>query len=298
MKFLKLIGFGNLLLLAFSQFIFKYGFLDYQPELVLALNDGKYALLVLACISIAAGGFFINATAGIGKTPNANMSEAKIYNIYIAFNLIGLGLGYYIADYIGRPSFMGIFVVAAATMYIYANSLKQTLLIGNVLLAIISALSIVVIGIFTLYPVISSYNQSQMAIIFSLMLDYSLFAFMMVFVITLLNDIKNTDQDYNEGLNTLPIVIGKQRAAKVAFAFGIITAGLILYYINAYLKELLWAMGYILLFVLGPLVYFLINIWSAKTRKDYTILEIVLSALLFCTALSVAVITFNIKYNA
>ena len=298
MKFLKLIGFGNLLLLAFAQFIFKYGFLDYQSELVLALNDGKYALLVLACVSIAAGGFFINATAGIGKEPNANMSEAKIYNIYIAFNLVGLGLGYYIADYIGRPSFMGIFVVAAATMYIYANSLKQTLLIGNVLLAIISALSIVVIGIFTLYPVISSYNQSQMATIFSLMLDYSLFTFMMVFIITLLNDIKNTDQDYNEGLNTLPIAIGKQRAAKVAFAFGIITAGMILYYINAYLKELLWAMGYILLFVLGPLVYFLINIWSAKTRKDYTILEIVLSAMLFCTALSVAVITFNIKYNA
>lgn len=298
MKFLKLIGFGNLLLLAFAQFIFKYGFLDYQSELVLALNDGKYALLVLACVSIAAGGFFINATAGIGKAPTANMSEAKVYNIYIAFNLIGLGLGYYIADYIGRPSFMGIFVVAAATMYIYANSLKQTLLIGNVLLAIISALSIVVIGIFTLYPVISSYNQSQMATIFSLMLDYSLFTFMMVFIITLLNDIKNTDQDYNEGLNTLPIAIGKQRTAKVAFAFGIITAGMILYYINAYLKELLWAMGYILLFVLGPLVYFLINIWSAKTRKDYTILEIVLSAMLFCTALSVAVITFNIKYNA
>src|SRR5688500_2716085 len=101
MKFLKLIGFGNLLLLAFAQFIFKYGFLDYQEGLTLSLNDTNYMLLVMASIMIAAGGFLINNITAHG-TERYGLSESAAYYIYGGLTIGGLIAGYYLSDLIGR----------------------------------------------------------------------------------------------------------------------------------------------------------------------------------------------------
>ncbi len=298
MKFLKLIGFGNLLLLAFAQLILKYGLLDYQEGLPMSLNDSNYLLLVAASVLIAAGGFLITNITAHGSE-RYGLSESAAYYIYGGFTITGLVIGYYLADLIGRPSFMIAFAIAVGTLYFYSTNLRESLLLGNVVIAFVMGLSIIIIGVFALYPVVSSKIETQqLRLLFRIIVDYSIFAVVLGFITTLLNDLKNTDADYNEGLNTLPIAIGKKRAVKVTFALGIIAAGLIVYYINANLKELLWAMGYLLLFILGPILYVLINLWSAKTSKDFATLELVLKAVLFCTALSAAVITFNIKYNA
>ena len=55
MKFLKLIRYQNLLMIALMQLIFKYGFLDLQ-NIPLALNDWQYLLLILTTVLLAAGG--------------------------------------------------------------------------------------------------------------------------------------------------------------------------------------------------------------------------------------------------
>ena len=60
MKYLKLIRYQNLLLLAFMQLLFRYGFLKFQNNIVLSLSDWQYGLLVLATILIAAAGYIIN----------------------------------------------------------------------------------------------------------------------------------------------------------------------------------------------------------------------------------------------
>jgi 4-hydroxybenzoate polyprenyltransferase len=52
MKYLKLIRYQNLLILAFMQLIFRYGFLKLQ-NIPLALTDWQYLLLVLSTVLIA-----------------------------------------------------------------------------------------------------------------------------------------------------------------------------------------------------------------------------------------------------
>lgn len=298
MKFLKLIGFGHLLLIAFAQFIFKYGFLDYQEGLILSLSDLHYNLLVLSTVMIAAGGFLINNTVAYGSEV-FGVKESIAYYIYGALTIGGLIAGYYLSDHIGRPSFMIAFAIAAGTLYFYATNLRESLLLGNIVIAFLIGLSIVIVGIFSLYPVVGgSVAMAQLSMLFRVVIDYAVFGIVLGFLTTLISDLKNTDLDYNEGLNTLPIAIGKDRAAKVAFGVGLLVVALILYYINANLKGLVWAMGYLLLFVLGPIAYCLINLWSAKTSKDFAVLEVVLKGVLFFAALSIAVITFNMNYNA
>jgi len=298
MKFLKLIGFENLIILAFAQFIFKYGFLNQQPGLNLSLSSTNYILLVFASVLIAAGGFLINNITANGSA-QYGLSESAAYYIYGALTIGGLIIGYFIANSIGRSSFMIAFAIPVGTLYFYSTNLRNSLLLGNIAIAFIIGLSIMIIGIFAIYPVVGGTSTThELSVIFRLIADYAIFGVVTGFLITLVNDLKNTDDDYNAGLNTLPIAIGKARAAKVAFAFGIIAVGMLLYYINTYLKELVWAMGFILLLVLGPLVYFLINIWSAKAKKEFTTLEVVLKAVLFFAAASVAVITYNIQNHA
>lgn len=297
MKFLKLIGFENLIVLAFAQFIIKYGFLDYYPDLVLALNEKNYSLLVLASVLIAAGGFLINNITA-ASSQRYGLSESAAYYIYGAFTIGGLAIGYYLSNLIGRPSFLLVFGLTVATLYFYATSLRNSLLLGNIAISFIIALSVMVISVFCVFPIITEDNRHLMATIFDLLLDYSIFTLVIGFMITLVNDLKETDTDYNSGLSTLPIAIGKARTAKVVFVFGLIATAMLLYYANAYLKELLWALGFGLLFILGPIIYFLINIWTAKTQKEFATLEIILKLVLFFTAASIAVITFNIKYNA
>jgi 4-hydroxybenzoate polyprenyltransferase len=53
----------------------------------------------------------------------------------------------------------------AATLYIYATSLKQMLLLGNIV-ALLLSFSVIIIGIFDLYPVIDQANQPIMANLF------------------------------------------------------------------------------------------------------------------------------------
>ena len=297
MKLVKLYGLQNVLLLAIGMLAFKYGFLNRQ-EVVLALNNWQYIIMVLACSFIAAGGFYINNTAGVGKENNTEISEAKIYNTYIALTLIGVGMGYYIANFVGKPMHSGIFVVGAATLYIFATSLKQTILVSNIVIALLMALPLVAIGIFTMYPVLNAQNKLLLATLFDLMLDYALFIFVIGLILTFINDLANADNDYNNGITTLPITLGRARTQKVVLAFSLLPVGMLLYYGNAYIKELLFALGYGLVFILAPLIYFLIKLWNAKTPKDFQHLETVLKIVLLFTVLSVAVVTYNIQYNA
>ena len=294
MEFLKRISIYNLLLLAFGLFIFRYGFLDLQPELPLALNHWQYALMVLATLLVAAGGFLVyNYHAG-----NELVSEGKVYNIYAILTLAGIGTGYYLSNHIQKPLVVAVLIIIAAIIYLYATSLKQMLLVSNFIVATAVALGIIVIGVYNLYPIILPSNKVYLATIFELMLDYTLFIFIITFILTLIYNLRNTDTDYNSGNTTLPIVIGKDRTTKVVFFVTLIPLALLAYYGNKYLLNLTLALGYGLLFVVAPIIYFLVKLWSAKTTKDFNHLIFILKMLLFFTIISIAVITYNIHNNA
>jgi hypothetical protein len=299
MKFLKLIRYDYLILLAFTQLIFRYGFLELQPNLPMVLNDWQYLLLVLASVLIAAGGAIMEAISGPDKH-NQIITEEKGYNIYMAVTLTGIALGGYIAHLNMRIEFIAAFVVAAAMLYIAVTNFRTTLLVPNFLIAITAALSIIIIGIFNFYPFMSLSGSGFLKAIFEVILDYAYFAFVIAFLHTLVSDQKNTDSDYNSGKTTLPIVLGRDRAARILFFITIIPAAMVLYYVNSFLLrfELMFALGYVLLFVLAPLIYFAIKLWTAKTPKDFEHLAIVLKIVILFAAVSIAVVTYNITNNA
>ncbi|WP_192501588.1 geranylgeranylglycerol-phosphate geranylgeranyltransferase [Flavobacterium sp. PL002] len=308
MNFLNLIRYKNLLMLAFMQLIFRYGFLKMQ-NITLALADWQYLLLVLSTVLIAAAGYVVNnifdQETDLQNKPEQvivgkSFPETTAYNIYIALNSVGVGIGFYLSNVIEKPGFAVVFILIAASLYIYASSLKQMPIVGNIIVALLLSFSIIIIGIFDIYPVINPENKALMASFFSILLDYALYAFMLNLLREIVKDLEDINGDYNQGMRTLPIIFGTQRTVKLVFALSFIPIVILLVYINNYLvaNSLFIATAYGFTTIVAPLCFFTIKSWTAKTTKDFHQLSTLLKWILFFGILSIAVITFNIKYNA
>jgi len=307
MKFLKLIRYQNLLMLAFMQLIFRYGFFKFQ-NIFLSLSDWQYGLFVLATVLIAAAGYVINDVMD-QDTDNENkpglvfigngISETMAYNLYFVLNVTGVGIGFYLSNVIQKPSFAAVFIVIAATLYVYATSLKQMLLVGNIIVALLLASSVLLIGVFDLLPATYEGNQAEMRVMFSILMDYAIFALIINFIREIVKDMEDVNGDYNQEMNTLPIALGVSRTAKVVFVLGILATLVLLWYINTNLMDskLYYVVIYSLLFVVGPMIFFSIKIWSSTSKKDFHLLSTVLKWVMFFGILSIGVITLNMKYR-
>jgi 4-hydroxybenzoate polyprenyltransferase len=308
MNFLRLIRYQNLLMLALMQLIFRYGFLEWY-NVPLALSDWQYALLIVATVTIAAAGYLINNivdrdTDQENKPENVivgkAISESRAYNYYFILNAIGVSSGAYLSFAVGKWSFAMIFISIVMVLYMYATSFKQNLLIGNFIVAVLLAVSVLIIGMFDMFPVVDISNRGAMGSIFGVMIDYAIFAFIINFLREIVKDLEDVNGDYNQGMNTLPIALGVGRTAILVFWLSFIPIGLLVFYANKYFIGFdLWLIaGYTAALVVAPLIYFTIKMFSAKTQKDFHHLSNVLKIVLFFGILSVGVLTYNLKVHA
>ncbi|MCG9792652.1 geranylgeranylglycerol-phosphate geranylgeranyltransferase [Flavobacterium algicola] len=295
-------------MLALMQLLFRYGFLNLQ-KISLALQDWQFILLVLSTVLIAAAGYVINnimdqETDRINKPQNLivgkSISEQTAYYIYVVLNCTGVGIGFYLANVIGKPNFAALFILIAATLYMYATSLKQMAVIGNFVVALLLAISVIVVGIFDLYPIVTQENKSVMGSLFSIFLDYAFYAFMINFLREIVKDLEDIEGDYKQGMKTLPIIFGLKRTKNLVLALSILPIVFIIIYIKTYLFpfRLYFAIFYSMIFILAPLFLFVAKLATAKTQKEFHYLSTLLKQILFLGILSIVILNLNIKYNA
>lgn len=308
MKYLKLIRFQNLLMIALMQCIIRYGFLKLQ-KVELALADWQFALLVLSTVFIAAGGYIINdimdqETDSINR-PNQvivgrSISESMAYNLYFGFTIAGALIGFYLSNLIYRDNFFGIFIITSLLLYIYATSFKQIAVIGNILVSLALALSVIIVGLFDIIPATDQVNRFQMMLWLELLFDYAVFAFLLNFIREIIKDLEDINGDYNQGMRTLPIVLGVSRTAKVVAVITAIATVILLWYINNHLMDsgLYIATIYALVFLVSPLIFAVVKVWTATTQKEFHLLSNVLKAIIFFGILFILIVNLNIKFNA
>lgn len=304
MKFLKLIRFQNLLFIAFTQIVIRLTLFEIGTRIpnmpgghFLSLSTLQFAILVLATVCIAAAGYIINDIQDQETDAVANkrivgvfVSENTSYNLYAFFNIIGVGLGFYLSNSIDKPSFAAIFVFIAALLYIYATNLKQIPLIGNIIIAAILGLSVLILGFFDLYPATFAGNRNQMHAVFSLLRDFALFAFLINFLREIIKDLQDYDADKKTGVLTLPVWVGIPYTKVIV----LISSCLFLAYTFMYAFVNFIAISnlfyYFLLFVIGPLLLFVLKLISAKTTNDFKFLSGILKATMFFGVLTIVVI--------
>lgn len=301
-NYLKLVRYQNLILIALTQIIFRYGFLKYKG-LPLALTDFQFALLVLATVFIAAAGYVINdiydvETDEINK-PNQvyitqTISEKNANILYITLTSIGVILGFYIANVIDKPSFAVLFILTSFLLYLYTTTLKSIPFLGNIVVSLLVAFSILIIGVFDIYPIIA-YNPSEMRSYFSILLDFAAFAFMVNFVREIVKDAQDYEGDFQNDIKTIPVAFGKKTANSIAQILLLVTLFFIGKYAYQYLMEnsLYTATLYMLITVIAPLIYVLVQLFSAKESSNYKHLSLILKFVLFFGIFSIVIITYT-----
>ena len=137
------------------QLIFRYGFLKLQ-NIPLALIDWQYILLILSTVCLSAGGAIINAIfqqdSDSENKPDFQVvgkfiSENNAYNLYAAFTFIGVSIGFYLSNLIQKPNFAILFILIASTLYFYGSSMKNSVLLGNIIIAFVSSIYVIMIGL-------------------------------------------------------------------------------------------------------------------------------------------------------
>lgn len=298
---LQLIRYKNLLMIVVMQLVFRYAFLIPQG-IPVALKDWQYVLLILATVCLAAGGYIINDIMDV-ETDRINrphkliigksISQHNAYNYYMGFTTVGVVVGFYLANVIDKSLFTALFVGIAGTLYYYAVNLKKTVLIGNIVISLLVAMSLLVVGLFDLLPMIFPGNQHVMKVFFEILLDYAFVLFFVNLIREIVKDIEDKRGDIQSKRITFPIKFGRSVAAKTAALLTLIPVSGITYYLLTYLPNLFIANTYVLLTVVGPLIYFMLKVWTASETREFAKLSVVLKLVMLFGVLSIAVITYD-----
>ena len=281
MKYLKLVRFQNLAIIAFVQCLIRFAL--FEPfNVAITLNHFGFFLLVLSTLCIAAGGNIINDLFDLEidrinkpiKVLIGKSISSKTANIlYVALTVLGVLIGFYLSNIIGRPGFAVLFIGIAALLYLYASYLKSILLVGNIVVSILVAMSILIVGLYDLLPAITPINQQTQATFFSIVFDYAMFAFFINLIREIVKDIQDVNGDKKGNMNTLPILLGRKRATKVVFVMGIAIIAAVVWYVYEYLFSKQWLVLYFLFLILAPLLFFTVKIFSAEKPSDYDFLS-------------------------
>ena len=108
----------------------------------------------------------------------------------------------------------------------------------------------------------------------------------------MVKDQEDIKGDYNAGMHTLPIILGRKRTNKVIFAVALLPVAGLLYYIYTYLQENRFAALYAVFLILAPLLYFMVKILVAENKKQYHQLSILLKLVLVLGLLSIGLYQF------
>jgi len=223
------------------------------------------------------------------------ISEKNAFTFFIILNFIGVLIGFYISHLVGKSGFFALFVIVSALLYVYASYLKQNLLIGNIVVAVVIALSLIFVGIFELLPVINSQNQNIQLSMFKIILHYALFAFIINFIREIVKDIQDVDGDHKAGMNTLPIVIGRERTKNILFVLSLVPVLAMVYYLSNYLYKYIIVVIYFLIAVVAPLILVSIKLFNAKSKKDFQLISNLLKIIMLTGVLSMLMYPLIIK---
>lgn len=307
MHYLHLVRYKNLLLLGFMQFLIHFFCIKTKLTFV-GLDNVSFLILLLSTLLIAAAGYVVNDifdqdTDQINK-PNRRVvgkkiTEDKAYQIYLVLNIVGVCMGFYVARSIGKPNFAVLFVLFAALLYFYSTTLKQIALVGNLVIAAIVACSSLIVAVFDLVPVLlHPENQAEIRTLFSVVLDISIFSFLINLMREIIKDIEDIEGDKVNKINTLAVSFGKLLCLRIVVFINCITILLVLIYCNNYfIKNDLWITTvYFFVFVVSPLLYLSLNFWKPTTTSDFSKMSAILKSILFFGLLSIVVLNIELKY--
>ena len=282
--FIKMVRLPNLFFIVLTQILFHVAVLDkiLFPIGMRPVIDGwDFLLLSAASVLIAAAGYIINDYFDINidqvNKPKGNVVDTVVSRRWaMAWHFILSGVGLLLSAVISWRT--GLWYILLGNfgcillLFGYSVSLKRKLLIGNIVIALLSAWVILVICFSQLgmpFRGIAVVNEESNKII-RIGILYAAFAFISTLIREAIKDIEDMQGDAKYGCRTMPIVWGVN-ATKVYVAVWLVVILALLVVLQVYVFRFGWwvAMAYSVVFIIAPFVFIFLRLFKAATQKDY-----------------------------
>jgi 4-hydroxybenzoate polyprenyltransferase len=279
--FLKMIRLPNLLFIALTQALFQ--FCIYYPLYnghIPASDTRNFILLVFASLFIGAAGYIINDYFDI-NIDEVNKPEKMVVDKVInrrwaiAWHFI-LSTAGILLTILALPVFEKWYLLlgnifCVILLWFYSTTFKQKLLIGNIIISVLTAWTILVI-FFSKVSVSDAFETDHpgQPKFFRFAFLYAGFAFIISLIREAIKDIEDMPGDARYGCRTMPIMWGVN-ATKVYVAVWMIILIAILIVVQVYVLQFQWwwAVVYCILMIILPLLYIFFKLFRASTIQEY-----------------------------
>lgn len=321
-SFLKLIRYKNLLMVLLTMVLTKYALINsmffsnisfenytliHTTYLGITLTHYQFTILAFSILLITASGYIINdifdiETDKINKPSKVIIGNSiSIKNAWFFYSLtsaLGLFLGVYLSFSTQNYDYSFFFLGTTFVLFLYSRFFKKTLLVGNLVIAILLGLVIFITIIFNepkthtknLLELIS--NLGTGVHLFIVMIIYIVFSLLTTFIREIIKDIEDVDGDLKINAKTLPILFGRKRASKVAFFFSAVLLVFLLFVLQSLKNEYLFLL-YGIVCILLPLLYFMYKLWIAKSKKEFSKLSNLMKFIMLFGILSMILFKLN-----
>lgn len=310
-SFLKLIRLPNLLIVIGTMYLirfflispilnFHYGSLNY-PEF-------DFALLVLACVFIAAAGYIINDYFDLeideinkpkkvilgGEIP---IDKARIF--YFVLNILGVSIGTYLSFKIDQYQFSLLFFLTAFLLFSYSQKYKRSPFIGNFVVAALSAVTLFLVWLFEFFALRLDANvfvdvREAIPYVSKYILAYVIFAFIVSLIREIIKDVEDIEGDASAKCKTLPIIMGVRNSkiligVLILLAIALMAVAQFILWKNS-LDYLFW---YFMIAIQPLFVYLFIQLLKAKEKEDFHFLSLMSKIIMLAGILSIQLIQLH-----
>jgi 4-hydroxybenzoate polyprenyltransferase len=311
MHFLKLIRTGNLIFLIILFGVFRYSVLipflyngsDGNPNALI-----YFMLLVAATVLIAAGGYVINDyyDSGIDKINKpekrivgSKISRPRVLLIHMILTTAGVVAGISLSVYLRSYGLMFAFLMIPAALWYYSAKLKKQLLYGNILIAILSFLPLILltyteIRTALLLPAFITPEESSIEKAWQWTFTYAVFSFLIMFAREIVKDMEDIQGDSAYNRRTLATEHGNKKAGILAIIviFLLILTILLVLCINYHIFMPVFIV-YIFLTLITPLIISIILLIKAKNKNDFHKISGILKAVMLAGILTPAILSLQ-----
>jgi 4-hydroxybenzoate polyprenyltransferase len=323
--FLNLIRWQNLLIVIFTMTLMRYAVV--QPVIskigvILINGNGKvipmalqfpwydFIFLVAATVFITAGGYVINDYFDI-KTDLINKGKVIVgtkiprrqaimwHNL---LNICGVALGFYISWKVGYLWMGALFLVVSGLLYFYSATYKRQFLIGNIIVAVLTALVPLMVVLYE-WPALYKYYKlnalslPDLNIVFYWVSGFALFAFLTTLTREIIKDIEDFEGDVAYGRNTVPVIIGILSARIVSVSLVVITIALLYLTWYFFINDKI-TLIYLSVAVVIPLLFVIYNMIFSSGRKHLhyasSIVKIVMITGVLYSVMVKVILTWNL----
>lgn len=273
LEILQVFRWKNVGMLAFVLSIFRYGIVAHFLGENRILSDNHFFFFVIAILLVSAAGYLINDIRDIDIDRHNNPSRVlvnkdstilkKMYILYLCMNAVALMMSTVICLHYHAYSVLTIFVCAIIFLGWYAYGLKKVLLVGNLVIASLTAASIISIALFesAVIVMLSSFVLGGFAFLSNLLREY-------------IKDVEDMEGDQRQGVLSIPIVFGVRLSKYFGFAIlGSLLTALSFMAKTLLAKQFMWAGVYVIVFLMIPYITIGYLLMKAKTKSDFSTLS-------------------------